>query len=590
MSPRADGDAARPHPESGFGPWVWGVIFLVCASCAGLVFFQARQAGRNERSYEAVRLLRQARLDLTEGFLHLAEADHPGSPFSRTHGLALIRQATERLNSDFAGAEPDASKALVAVAARLSETLSDWPTAGLTDAGYAAELRARFLAVEREADASDRVLRERLQEASVARRGEFAAVALAATALVLLCCCALLLLRRRGVLAARAARESAERFAVVVQNIREGLVLIEADGGRTRWNPAALALHGVAIDENVERSLAELSTLFALRTTDGAPVEPADWPAARVLRGETLVDVEFRVCRVTDGVERIFSYGGAPIRDGRGAGFGFVTIRDVTARREAERELRELNAELERRVADRTAALEAKNRELETFTYSVSHDLKAPLRGIDGYSSLLLMEHADRLNEEGREFLCRVRQASNQMGRLIDDLLAYSRLDRLSPQVGSVSLTDAVREQLHVLSSQVETLGAHVTVDVATDIMVRADPRALSMVLRNLIDNALKFARPGQPPEIEISARVAPEGGVAFFVRDRGIGFDTRHAERIFEIFQRLHRAEDFPGTGVGLAIVKRAMERMDGRVWAKSTEGEGATFNLWLPAPNAES
>lgn len=579
---------ALTRPEAGFGPWVWAVMLLVCVTCAGLVAFQARQGERNERAYEAVRLLRNTRLDLTKGFLHLSESGRPGSPFSRAQGLALIDQATDRLERDLAASAPDASRALIVAARRLREFLVAWPESGLADAGYAAELRARFLAVEREADVSDRVLRERVHAASEARRREFATVALGAAGLVILASCALLLLRRRGARAARSARESAERFAAVVENLGEGLVLIDASGGRASWNPAALALHGWDGDGRAERSPEEFAGAFEVRTVNGGAVNPADWPLARVARGETLHDLELCVRRRADGRERIFSYGGAPIRDGRGPSFGFVTIRDVTARREAERGLRELNAELEGRVAARTAELEAKNRELETFTYSVSHDLKAPLRGIDGYGSLLLDEHAGRLNEEGREFVANIRQATVRMGQLIDDLLAYSRLERRASNPGRVVLLDVARDQLRSHASDLAASGARVTELVPAELVVRADAQAFEMALRNLIDNALKFTRPGTAPEIEIGARRDEGGLVVLWVRDAGIGFDMRYGERIFEIFQRLHRTEDYPGTGVGLAIVRKAMERMGGRVEAESEPGKGSTFYLILPEADA--
>lgn len=244
--------------------------------------------------------------------------------------------------------------------------------------------------------------------------------------------------------------------------------------------------------------------------------------------------------------------------------------------------VRALNASLEARVAERTAALAAANKELETFTYSVSHDLKAPLRGIDGYSQLLLEDHRDRLDEEGRLFLDRVREGVTRMSQLIEDLLAYSRMERRDLHGVPLALADAVARILDERRDELAARNVELVNRLAGE-TARADPDGLAMVLRNLIDNALKFSRNRQPPRLEIAATEGPESTI-LKIKDNGIGFDMQFRDRIFEIFQRLQRAEDYPGTGVGLAIVRKAMQRMGGRVWAEGTPGEGAAFYLELP------
>ena len=259
---------------------------------------------------------------------------------------------------------------------------------------------------------------------------------------------------------------------------------------------------------------------------------------------------------------------------------------NIAERKRAEDAVTKLNTELEQRVEERTGALAAKNRELETFTYSVSHDLKAPLRGIDGYSRLLLEDYGDRLDDEGRHFLALVRQASSHMGQLIDDLLAYSRLERRAPQATRVRAKGLVRALLEASAGEIELRDVCITDTVSEDVELLADLQGLTMALRNLIDNALKFTRKTAAPEIEIGARIEGTRCV-LWVRDNGIGFDARYIDRIFDIFQRLHRAEDYPGTGIGLAIVRKAMERMGGRVWAHSEAGRGAIFYLEIPLFN---
>ncbi len=255
---------------------------------------------------------------------------------------------------------------------------------------------------------------------------------------------------------------------------------------------------------------------------------------------------------------------------------------DISERHQAELRVRELNADLERRVAQRTAALTEANRELETFAYSVSHDLKAPLRAIGGYSRLLLNDHAAQLNDEGRTFLGNVREGVARMDELIEDLLAYSRMDRQRLRRQVIDLPALIDELIATRRHDIDATAARITRAIAVD-AVEADVDALALVLRNLLDNALKF-HGEQPPAIEIGAQ-RRDGSTILSVRDQGIGFDMKFHDRIFDVFQRLQRGQAFPGTGVGLALVRRAVQRMGGRVWAESAPGQGARFFVELPA-----
>jgi signal transduction histidine kinase len=259
-----------------------------------------------------------------------------------------------------------------------------------------------------------------------------------------------------------------------------------------------------------------------------------------------------------------------------------VLLVERRRRRRAKEALAELNAELETRIEARTAALHAKSRELETFAYSVAHDLKAPLRGIDGYSRLLLEEYSKSLDHEGQSFLQTIQDSTDEMNQLIDDLLAYSRLERRELKTDRIEVAPIVNS----LVEEKKREAAERPVDFEIDVngaTVLADASGLSQALRNYLDNAIKFTRNVADPHIEVGSKENPESCL-LWVRDNGIGFDMKYHDRIFDIFQRLNVAEEYPGTGIGLAIVRKAMERMGGRAWAQSEPGHGATFYLEIP------
>jgi PAS domain S-box-containing protein len=256
-------------------------------------------------------------------------------------------------------------------------------------------------------------------------------------------------------------------------------------------------------------------------------------------------------------------------------GFGILALRART-------EVRALNAELEERVRQRTAELEESNRELESFTYSVSHDLRAPLRHADGFSKILLEEYGPRLDEAGRRYLERVRQGTQYMGRLVDDLLNLSRVGRQEPAVQITGLGTLVEEVRQELAAEQE--GRDVEWRIGELPFVECDPGLMKQVLANLLSNALKFTRPRAQAVIEVGQQ-AGEHAPVIFVRDNGVGFHMKYADRLFGIFQRLHRQEDFEGTGVGLATVQRILHKHGGQVWADAELDRGATFYFTLDA-----
>ena len=246
-----------------------------------------------------------------------------------------------------------------------------------------------------------------------------------------------------------------------------------------------------------------------------------------------------------------------------------------------DREIRELNVDLERRVATRTVELEESNKELEAFSYSVSHDLRAPLRHIDGFAELLMRHAAPMLDDKGRGHLVKISAAAKRMGALIDDLLVFSRMGRTELRKTPVNLTDLTNEVIEELKSDVGD--RHVEWKLGAIPTVKGDPNMLRLVMTNLLSNALKYSSPTKEARIEVEAR-ADNGELVVAVRDNGVGFDPAYTHKLFGVFQRLHGSNEFEGTGIGLANVRRIVSRHGGRTWAEGVLNEGATFYFSLP------
>lgn len=272
-----------------------------------------------------------------------------------------------------------------------------------------------------------------------------------------------------------------------------------------------------------------------------------------------------------------------PFLDERGKPYRYLAIRaDITSRKQAEEDLYKLNQDLEHRVALRTVQLEAANHEMEAFTYSVSHDLRAPLRGIIGFSTILEEQYGSQLDDEAKRIMGVIKRNASNMGRLIDDLLAFSRMGRQDLKKTVIDMQAMVREIIDDLAP--EKTHHHMEWDVQPLPSIRADNNTLRQVWVNLIANAIKYSGGREHPRIGIGS-FTHEGQTAFFIRDNGVGFDNKYKDKLFKVFQRLHSSREFDGTGVGLALVMKIISKHGGRVWAEGQKDEGACFYFSLPS-----
>lgn len=366
-------------------------------------------------------------------------------------------------------------------------------------------------------------------------------------------------------------------LATTLHSIADGVVVTDAQQKVTLLNPVAEALTGWKHHEALGRALDDIMSLVAERAR--VPIaSPVGW----ALRQRSVAYLqEDAVLIARGGAATPIADSVAPMMNELGEVVGGVMVfRDVTEQRRMECEIQRLNAELEHRVVQRTEQLEAANRELEAFSYSVAHDLRAPLRGIDGFSQMLIEDHASNLGPEGVEQLQLVREATRRMAQLIDDLLRLSRIATADLQKEPVDLSYLARTVTDVLRRA--HLNRAIEVVIPDTLIVEGDERLLQIVLENLIGNAWKFTSNTANAMVELGTLDQQDTRVCF-VRDNGPGFDMSYAQKLFGAFQRFHSANEFEGTGVGLAIVQRVIHRHGGRIWAESSIGHGTTFYFAL-------
>jgi PAS domain S-box-containing protein len=365
------------------------------------------------------------------------------------------------------------------------------------------------------------------------------------------------------------AEEALCRQAALIDLSHDAIIMADAERVIRTWNAGAAEMYGFTEAEAVGQVLHELlqtSAPYSVGHIDRALKQDGRWDGelAHISKDGRPLVVESRQVLVSKGDSSAI----------------LEINRDITERRRAEDQLRQLNAELEQRIHERTVELEATNKELESFAYSVSHDLRSPLRGIDGWSQALLEDYADRLDGDGREYLDKVRAEAQRMGVLINDLLQLSRVTRDPMERDDLDLTSMARSLAERLRESEP--GRPLAFTIEPGLAAKGDFRLLEIVLTNLLGNAVKYTGPRAEARIEFG-QTAGEDGPVFFVRDNGVGFNMTYVHKLFGAFQRLHKLSEFPGTGIGLATVQRIIHRHGGRVWAEGQPDHGATFYFTL-------
>lgn len=376
-----------------------------------------------------------------------------------------------------------------------------------------------------------------------------------------------------------ALQESEKKYRFLAENIADVIWTVDLNGNITYISPAiekmigftpeeviSMPMEQYIVQEDFDDLIARLTKALAKPQSERDPNIAA--PVRHIAKNNRIIHVEISASWLLDENHEVIGVQGAS--------------RDITERKKAEEEIRKLNKELEQRVKERTIKLKAVNKELESFAYSVSHDLRAPLRALDGFSAQLKTKYGDQLDDQAKHYLDRIHKAVSFMGELIDDLLRLSKVTRSEFKQKQVDISQMAHEIIVRLRES--NPQRQVEVEIPSGLTARGDPHLLKIAMENLLNNAWKFSENNPQAKIELGLTNEKSEPI-FFIKDNGAGFDMDYSDKLFGAFQRLHGKKEFSGTGIGLATVQRIINRHGGRIWAESIEGEGATFYFTLPS-----
>jgi len=364
--------------------------------------------------------------------------------------------------------------------------------------------------------------------------------------------------------------ESRAKLETALASMTEAIFIADAEGRFVNFIDEFIRYHRFKNREACSKEITECPNYLDAYFGDGTPAPVEMWAMSRALRGETGSNVEYMLRRKATGETWWGNYNFGPIRDSNGKITGAtVTTNEITQRKKTDEALKRYTAELE-----------VSNKELEAFAYSVSHDLRAPLRTLDGFSQAVLDDYGDKLDDTGKDYLRRVRDAAKHMDQITRDMLTLSRVIRSELRIDDVNLSNIVSTIAKELSEKEPT--RKVEFIISPDVMVKGDASLLQMALYNLLENSWKFTAKIKEARIEFGT-VFKDNERIYFVRDNGVGFNMQYVDKLFQPFQRLHTEDEYPGTGIGLATVQRVIRRHGGRIWAESQLGKGTTIYFTL-------
>lgn len=359
-----------------------------------------------------------------------------------------------------------------------------------------------------------------------------------------------------------------------------GLWIADEKGKLLKGNPEGVKIWGAEPKEGIEN----YGVFKARRLPEGQEISPHDWALAKTIQSKIANQAEKIEFDAYDGVKRIVLNYTAPVLDDDETILGAIVVnQNISEEEKIKQDLKAFNSALEERVKERTQELQEINHELDAFAYSISHDLRAPLRAINGFSEILQEDHEQNLNEDGKHLLATIRSNVDKMDALIRNLLHFSRVSRVEIIKQTIDMTTLAKT---ILEELIASKNKQVSYTIETLPAIEGDASLIKQVWLNLLDNAIKYSSHQETPTLHIGSKIQDQQAV-FSVQDNGVGFDQAYVHKLFQAFQRLHSEKEFEGTGAGLAIVKRIIQRHHGQVWAEGRLQEGATFYFSLPLSN---